>query len=407
MTLAPADGRWAVYVHFPFCIHRCSYCDFATVAAATVPRERALVATLRELELRTRELAPAPIASVFFGGGTPSLWGAGPVGAVLRWLDAWGGIAANAEITLEANPGAAESGDLDDYAAVGINRISLGVQATEDDRLRALDRIHDAASALATARTLGEMVASGRLASASADLLFGAPGQDMDALGRDLDALMACGLPHLSAYALTVEPETPLGRMVARGARKPPDDDLQAAMLEAIPAHLAPHGLQRYEVSNFARPGHESRHNLAYWRGDHYLAVGVGAHGFLPAPHGPGTRYGNTRSIGRWFAAIDGAEVAEDLNEPIDTDAHLDELLLTGLRLREGVGLARLATRVGPEAPDRVARALARLATTPRGKLPDGRAAFWTTPERIGVVPAAMAGLDGLILALVDEIGAV
>ncbi|MEY3013857.1 MAG: hypothetical protein RIT45_2592 [Pseudomonadota bacterium] len=407
MTLAPADGRWAVYVHFPFCIHRCSYCDFATVAAATVPRERALAATLRELELRTGSLAPAPIASIFFGGGTPSLWGPGPVGDVLRWLDAWGGIAVDAEITLEANPGAAESGDLYDYAAVGINRISLGVQATEDDRLRALDRVHDAESALATARQLGEMVATGRLASASADLLFGAPGQDMAALERDLDALMACGLPHLSAYALTVEPETPLGRMVARGARSAPDDDLQAAMLEAIPGRLAPHGLERYEVSNFARPGHESRHNLAYWRGDHYLAVGVGAHGFLPASDGPGARYGNTRSIGRWFAAIDGGGLAEDLCEAIDPDAHLDELLLTGLRLREGVRLPRLAARVGTRAPERVRLALQRLMATPRGRLADGSPAFWLAADRVGVTPAAVAGLDGLILALVDEIAAV
>jgi putative oxygen-independent coproporphyrinogen III oxidase len=386
--MRPPTPSWAVYVHFPYCIHRCAYCDFATVAATVIPRERTLRATLAELETRTATLRPAPIGSVFFGGGTPSLWGADAIGAVLDRLERWSPIADDAEITLEANPGAAEAGDLERTIDAGVNRISLGVQALDDARLRALDRVHDAGAAHQTLALLRALLDRGRLRSASADLIYGAPGQDL--------ALLSYELPHLSAYALTVEPDTPLAKMVARGVAAAPDDDLQATMLAALPGWLAPAGLTRYEVSNFARAGHESRHNLVYWQGGHYLALGVGAHGFLPGgAHGLGTRYGNTRAIGAWTqAALAGAAegpLGEALREEITAAAHLDELLLTGLRLRVGLSLATVRARLGSAVADALAQTARALA---------GRVAV--ADDHVRVVEGAVAGLDGIVVAMAD-----
>lgn len=347
--LPPRAGRWHVYIHFPYCLRRCAYCDFATAVARDIPREAYLKAVLRELAERTATLQPAPVDSVFFGGGTPSLWGASYVGKVLEWLDNWSGIRDDAEVTLEANPGAAEAGDLLAYTQVGIRRISVGIQALDDVRLRALDRLHDADGARRTLRNLAELLQGGRLQSASADLLFGAPGQTMADLKADVSAVLGYGLPHLSAYSLTVEPDTPLHERVARGLQKPPDDGLQAEMLEAMPQLVAPWGLQRYEVSNFAQPGHESRHNLAYWTGRHYLAAGLGAHGFVPAAGLCGLRYGNERAHKTWWHAAESGRTAESFRETIDADDHLTERLLTGLRLRDGIDLDALARDVGAE----------------------------------------------------------
>ena len=376
----------AVYIHFPYCLHRCAYCDFATVATRRVPRRRYRDAVLRELERRTRDVAPGPISSVFFGGGTPSLWGAGHVGAVLDWLAERAGIEAGAEITLEANPGAAEAGDLDAYIDAGINRISVGVQAVDDARLKRLDRIHDAAGARATLAALADRLASGRLASASADLLLGGPDQGMAELRADLDVLLAYELPHLSIYALTVEAGTPLAAQVGRGLTSAPDDGL----LAALPGLLEPRGLRRYEVSNHARPGHESRHNLAYWTGAHYLAAGVGAHGFVAAQGWIGRRYGNHRDARAWFADIDAGVSPEAFAEDIDAEAHLDERLLTGLRLAGGIDLAPARAWAGDGPIDALlARARAMAGVGVR-----------VDDERVVVAADAMLGLDGLILEL-------
>lgn len=351
---APRQGTWSVYIHFPWCLKRCAYCDFATAVSVKIPRQEYLEAVLAELQWRTRELRPAPIATVFFGGGTPSLWGPEPVAAVLGWLDRWAGLAADAEITLEANPGAAEEGDLRGYLAAGVNRISLGVQALDDRRLALLDRVHDAAAARQTLSLLGQWVANGQLRSASADLLFGAPDQDQPRLMADVDGVLGRGLPHLSAYALTVEEGTPLATRVDRGLQSPPDDDLQMKMLMLLPDLVRPYGLQRYEVSNFAKPGHRSLHNLVYWTGGHYLAAGVGAHGYLPSAAGE-FRYGNTRLHREYLGALgpdrSGAlALPEVLRETVTAQMRLPELLLTGLRLDDGLDLRSLERDCGQAA---------------------------------------------------------
>ena len=392
----PAPARWSVYVHFPYCAKRCAYCDFATAAVREIPRERYTQAVLQELALRTATLRPAPIDTVFFGGGTPSLWGAVHIGAVLHWLDGWGGIARDAEVTLEANPGVLEAGDLDGYAAAGINRVSVGIQALDADRLRWLDRVHDVAAAHTTLADLARLLANGRLHSASADLMFGVPGQTTADLARDVAAVLGAGVPHLSAYALTVEPGTPLHVKVERGLTARPDDDAQAEQLDALPDLVAPWGLQRYEVSNFARPGQEGRHNLAYWRGNFWLAVGMGAHGFVPgALHAmdlAGTRYGNVRDHTAWLDALAQGRLAEAMREDIDLATHLTERVMTGLRLREGVDLEALAVRVGPAA---VAALRGRVALARARRVPielDG--------HTLRVAPDAMRMLDAVVRAV-------
>jgi len=385
----------SVYVHFPYCLHRCAYCDFATAVAREIPREAYRLAIETELRIRTRDLAPRPISTVFFGGGTPSLWGPDHVGLVLAWLDRWGGLPPGAEVTLEANPGATETGALRGYAAAGVNRVSIGVQALEDRRLRALDRLHDAATARSTLAELGGLVAQGVLRSASADLIFGGPGQTLQDLQADVRGVLDHGLPHLSAYSLTVEAGTPLHERVARGLQAAPDDGLQGEMLEALPGLAAGYGLDRYEVSNFAKPGHTCAHNLAYWTGQHYLAVGVGAHGYLPAGGRAGlcgVRYGNARGHRDWLAALERGELCEELREDIDPDSHLSERLLTGLRLEAGLDLQRLRTDVGGPLVDGL---LARARSAQRQGVPvdveDGH---------LRLRPQAMRWLDRAVLAL-------
>ena len=389
----PVDQRgWSVYVHFPFCRHRCAYCDFATVAAEVIPRQQYTRNVLRELQLRCSDAAAAPISTVYFGGGTPSLWGAQHIAQVLQWLDDWGGLTDGAEITLEANPGATDAAQMDELCAAGVNRLSIGVQAVDDGRLQALDRVHDAGGALATLGHMRELLQRGRLVSASADLMLGGPHQGLGELRADVEKVLQFRMPHLSVYALTVEDGTPLAAQVDRGLRAPPDEELQADMLAALPGWLADAGLAQYEVSNFAAPGHESRHNTAYWKGHRYLAVGVGAHGFIPSARGVGRRYGNHRDLRAWTADIATGRHPEAFGEQIDAAMHADERLLTGLRLRAGVD-------VGPWrawAPDGWVDALLRAADelSRRGDpvAVDG--------ERVRVLPKAWPVLNDWVLRL-------
>jgi len=393
---------WSVYIHFPYCLHRCAYCDFATAVVRDIPREAYRDAILTELAIRSQGLVKAPVQTVFFGGGTPSLWGPQHIGAVLAWLAAWSGLASDAEITLEANPGALEAGDLEAYAAAGINRVSVGVQALEDRRLRALDRLHDAGTAHATLRTLGRLLAAGTLKSANADLIFGGPGQTMADLQADVKGVLDHGLPHLSAYSLTVESGTPLYERVARGLQSAPDEGLQGEMLEALPQMVAPYGLSRYEVSNFARTGHRCRHNLAYWTGQFYLSAGVGAHGYLPETKDTlpdtkdkllGWRYGNVRGHKPWLEALQAGQLAEELREPIDEPTHRTERLLTELRLTDGLNLLTFQRDFGVGATEQLLRDVQ--VAVAKG-LP-----LRVQDDRVVVAQDAMRRLDGIILALV------
>ncbi len=338
----PVMPARSVYVHFPWCRHRCSYCDFATAVAHTIPRRPYLAAVLADLERRAELLGE--VETIFFGGGTPSLWGPEPVATIIEAIANTAGLAADAEVTLEANPGASEPADLAGLVAAGINRLSLGVQSLDNARLRGLDRIHDADAARRALAEVSRLLVNGDLKSASADLLLGAHGQSMNHLSDELTELLDLGLPHLSTYTLTVESGTPLAKLVAKGRAAAPDDGLQVHMLEALPELVAPWRLARYEVSNLARTGHESRHNLACWRGEPYVGLGAAAHGFARLATGPevGWRWGNLREAGPWQAAMANDAPAEAFVEVINAPMHLDERMLTGLRLSEGVDLGAL-----------------------------------------------------------------
>ncbi len=366
--------RHALYIHFPFCERRCNYCDFATEAVAyeKIPREAYTGAVLRELELRVGaplplgvvtpaqtlppEGAPLPLTpsphdagwgdrsggvvpftSVFFGGGTPSLWGAEYVARVLDAVRARVGLAAGCEVTLEANPRRVAMGlPLDAYREAGVTRLSMGVQSFSDGQLKVLSRNHDAA----TAREAIAAVRGAGFESFSIDLIFATPGQTQAMLEDDVGAVLGENPPHVSLYQLTYEAGTALTHMRDAGMVAAADDETAATMYATIHERLTGAGYRHYEVSNLAKPGHEARHNLAYWRMTPYMALGVGAHG-----DDGGERYANTKVTGEYLAALSRGELGEVFRERPTAEERLTERLMLGLRVAEGISLAELRTR--------------------------------------------------------------
>jgi oxygen-independent coproporphyrinogen-3 oxidase len=361
---APTTGTAAqplgVYVHVPFCERVCPYCDFAVVAArALAPeQERAFVAALEaELEQVCLELGPAlegrRLATVYLGGGTPSMLEPASIAAILGALRArFAGEPE--EVTLELNPGRVEIARIPGYRRAGVDRVSVGVQALDDLVLKRLGRAHaadDARAGFAACMQAG-------FGSASADLIFGAPGQTLASLLAGVDELIAQGVPHVSAYALTVEPETPFARARARGRLELPGEQELFEMGEQLGAHLVAAGLERYEISSWARPGHRSRHNQRYWLREDVLGLGPSAASLIGS-----RRFQNSRTLARWQAAVGRGELAWEDDAELDPDAARREALYLGLRRIDGVELAGYARRYGAE-PDRLfARELAELRT--------------------------------------------
>jgi oxygen-independent coproporphyrinogen-3 oxidase len=352
MEPGPPEG---LYVHFPFCVSLCPYCDFVVVAgsAARGPANRieALLSALRvELDLRATELderlgggRPA-LGSVYLGGGTPSLMQARQVAHLLSDIDARLGIATDAEITLEANPGADEIGDLAGFRAAGVNRLSLGAQSMDDAELQRLGRRHrasDVAAAVSAARHAG-------IAALNLDLLTDIPGQTLTSWRATLEVALGLGPDHLSAYTLTLDDPDAEGLTgldgdhlpVSRGARgwreraAGEQSDERAAEMELLTDELAAAaGLNRYEVANLARPGQQSRHNLLYWRRRPYLALGPGAH----ASDGALLRTWNAARLDRYIAALQAGGLPPGGSEEIDAPTALAERAILGLRLSEGI----------------------------------------------------------------------
>jgi oxygen-independent coproporphyrinogen-3 oxidase len=328
-------ARFAAYVHFPYCLSKCPYCDFASIASKEPPSERYTQALLGELTLRARELKRPALDSVYFGGGTPSLWDARFVGQVLEALARTFGIAEGAEVTLEANPGAADAARFAGYRAAGVNRISMGVQSFEPSTLAALGRAHDGAMAEAAFKAAREA----QFDNVSLDFIYGVHGQSLEQVKRDAARAAALEPEHLSAYALTLDREAlaedvPLAKQLSRGEVHLPEDDVVLSMQRAVRDAYAARGLARYEVSNYARPGFHSRHNACYWTQGEYLAVGAGATGCVG-----GVRYQNHRSAERWFEALGRAALPEANRESL-TQGELDEeRVAMGLRLTGGVAL--------------------------------------------------------------------
>ncbi|MDX2257765.1 MAG: radical SAM family heme chaperone HemW [Hyphomicrobiaceae bacterium] len=348
MIAAPdpsADPGFSVYVHWPFCAQKCPYCDFNSYVRHGGWDEQAfLAAYLTEIDHVATLTGPEPVASVFFGGGTPSLMQPRTVAAILERIAARWRLSDTAEITLEANPGSVEAERFAGYRAAGVNRVSLGVQALDDAALEALGRIHSVAEALRAVE-----IARRTFARTSFDLIYARPGQSPDAWSSELAQALSFEPAHLSLYQLTIEPGTTFERLYALGRLVIPDDEAAAGLFAVTQELTAAAGLPAYETSNHARPGEESRHNLVYWRYGTYAGIGPGAHGRLLGRDGKRIATVTERHPETWAAAVraEGHAIVE--TEVITPAMAADELLLMGLRLAEGVSVPRLAAIGGVE----------------------------------------------------------
>jgi oxygen-independent coproporphyrinogen-3 oxidase len=333
----------ALYVHLPWCVRKCPYCDFNSHAVPTagLPEQPYLEALLEDLEHAAATVAGREIVSVFFGGGTPSLFSAQSIASVLAHARALLPFAPDVEVTLEANPGTVEHGRFADYAVAGVNRISLGAQSFSDRRLAALGRIHASGD---IERAVGEVRHAG-IANFNLDLMYGLPGQDVAGALTDLERALECEPTHLSHYQLTLEPETPFAKRPPPGM---PDDDATWSMQEACQARLAAAGFEQYEVSGYARTGRRCRHNLVYWQFGDYLGIGAGAHGKVTG-HEAGsaiTRTVRVRHPAAYLCAPDPASrIAETRAVPAAERPF--EFALNALRLNEGFAVADFERRTG------------------------------------------------------------
>lgn len=339
------NSRIGVYVHFPYCLQKCPYCDFLSVPTLRerIPHRAYADAVLRELERRAPELSQRRARSVFFGGGTPSLWDPAELGRVLAGIRAELDCDDDLEVTVECNPSSFDRARAEALLAAGANRVSIGVQSLDAGRLAFLGRLHDRDGGL---RAVRDALAAG-VPRVSADLIFGVAGQTPAEARREAETVADLGPTHLSAYALTIEPGTRFGEL-SRQKRLPLlDDDHVAASFRAIEAALEERGFEHYETSNYARLGHRSEHNLGYWRGAPYLGLGAGAFGTLTY-RGETLRYRNTPAIERYLALSESSEEALFAEsalvssvEKLDGRALLTERLMLGLRIAEGVNVAR------------------------------------------------------------------
>ncbi len=366
LPLAPAaDGPaaepapWivprAAYLHVPFCRTKCLYCDFNAYAGKERLAGPYVAALAKEIERRAAETAGLPLRSVYFGGGTPSLLSPTQVQHLMAALRRTsGGIAPEAEISFEANPGTFGPRYLEALRDAGVNRLSLGVQSLDDETLRRLARTHDAATALRAVRLAREA----GIASINIDLIYGLPWQTRAMWQDHLRRALETEPDHVSLYALMVEEGTPLATLVARGRWQVPDDDTVADLYEAALPLLEEAGLVHYEVSNWARPGHESRHNLVYWHNEAYLGAGAGAHSYAG-----GRRFWNVRRIEAYIERIACGRPVEEGGEQLPAEAQLGETAILALRLRrEGIDFARFRARFGIDPRERWAGELAELA---------------------------------------------
>ena len=355
----------ALYVHFPWCVRKCPYCDFSSYTLHGELPEAAYLARLaRDLCAQAPEVAGREVVSVFLGGGTPSLFSPEAIGRLLEAVRQRLTLAHDAEITLEANPGTIERGAFAGYRAAGVTRVSLGAQSFSHQQLRTLGRIHSPAE---TRRAAEELHAAG-LANFNLDLMYALPGQDVEAAVRDVEEALALAPAHLSHYQLTLES----GTVFAAQPPTLPDEDLTADMLSACGARLGAAGLAQYEVSAYARAGAQCRHNLNYWRFGDYLGVGAGAHGKLTFPaRGQVVRTTQLREPRRYLAAADG----ELPSRAVAAHELPFEFMLNALRLTAGFEAATFAARTGLDfevvaAPLAAAAARGLLERTPCGYRP-------------------------------------
>jgi putative oxygen-independent coproporphyrinogen III oxidase len=369
--LAPAQDSatppFGVYIHWPFCLSKCPYCDFNShVRRAAIDEARFVQAFTREIATTAARTPGRTVSTIFFGGGTPSLMQPATVGAILDAIAQRWQIAPDVEITLEANPTSVEAERFRGYRAAGVNRVSLGVQALDDRVLKELGRLHTADEAI---KAVG--VARSVFARYSFDLIYARPQQTQAEWERELkEALQQAG-EHLSLYQLTIEPETPFAALHAAGKLSVPGDDTARTLYDTTQDVCAAHGLPAYEISNHARPGAECRHNLVYWRMHDYAGIGPGAHGRLDID---GDRYATAteKRPESWLTRVEQDGHGLVTNDVLTREETADEFLLMGLRLAEGIDPQRFADVSGrPLDAARIAalREYGLVETTPAGRL--------------------------------------
>jgi oxygen-independent coproporphyrinogen-3 oxidase len=336
------EQAFGVYIHWPFCLSKCPYCDFNShVRRAPIDEARFVRAFTAEIAATAARVPRRTVSTIFFGGGTPSLMQPATVAAILDAIARHWRVAPDVEITIEANPTSVEAGRFRGYRAAGVNRVSLGVQALNDRALAELGRLHSAREAL---DAVG--IARGVFDRISFDLIYARPQQTPQDWGNELKTALAEAGEHLSLYQLTIEPDTPFAALHAAGKLKTPDDDLARALYDTTLEVCAAHGLQAYEISNHARPGAECRHNLVYWRAHEYAGIGPGAHGRLDidgARHATATE----KRPEAWLARVESAGHGLVTDDALTREEMADEFLLMGLRLAEGIDPARYAMLAG------------------------------------------------------------
>ncbi|MCY3504991.1 MAG: radical SAM family heme chaperone HemW [Chloroflexi bacterium] len=389
----------AVYVHIPFCVRVCGYCDFNTYAGMDAVKDAYTAAVVGEIEAWASHIPGREVTSIAFGGGTPGEMPPESLIAIIDAVRAAAPLAPDAEISLEANPGTTSAPALRDLAGAGVNRISFGAQSFHASELAFLDRVHTPEATAASLRLAREA----GIPSINLDLMYGLPGQTPADWQATLRHALALVPDHLSLYALTVEPGTPLDGRVERGEVTPLDPDGVAAMYEVASEHLAAAGYRQYELSNWARPGHESRHNRVYWTWGDYLGIGAGAHGFLD-----GERFENVAHPRAYIDAVrrDGRAIAEAVRPAPATS--MSDWLALRLRLAEGFDPAEFAATFGEplesaagppldacRAADLLDDSGGRLRLTPRGRLLHNEVAVRVMlhlQERAGQSPAPTRG---------------
>jgi oxygen-independent coproporphyrinogen-3 oxidase len=361
------SAAFGVYLHWPFCLSKCPYCDFNShVRHAAIDETRYVRAFAAEIAATARRTPGRTVSTIFFGGGTPSLMLPSTVGAILDEIARHWTVAPDVEVTLEANPTSVEATRFRGYRGAGVNRVSLGVQALNDASLKELGRLHTAQEALdavAIARSIFERY--------SFDLIYARPRQTPAEWSAELKQAIGEAAEHLSLYQLTIEPDTPFFALRKSGKLVPPDDDTARALYDVTQDVCTAAGLPAYEISNHARPGAECRHNLVYWRGHEYAGIGPGAHGRL--------NIGEVRIATEterrpelWLMRVESLGHGLTINEPLTPNEQADEYLLMGLRLAEGIDLARYTALSGRDLDQKRILALheqGAVETMPSGRL--------------------------------------
>ncbi len=332
----------AVYIHWPFCAAKCPYCDFNSHVRDAVEHARWKQALLRELQHYAKRLPERKVTSIFFGGGTPSLMEAGTVEALIAAVQEHWHVANDVEITLEANPTSVEAQKFKDFRQAGVNRVSLGIQSLHDEALQFLGRKHTAREAIKALDVAGSVFDRHTF-----DLIYARPKQTVEAWEEELNQALVFAKGHLSLYQLTIEENTPFHLYHQQQKFTLPEEEVAARMYERTAEITREHGLEWYEVSNYAAVGQESRHNLAYWRGEDYIGIGPGAHGRFDDSGRIATR--TTKMPEKWLTQVEASGHGIHTEEVIPFASELDERILMGLRVREGIHFTRFKEQTGKE----------------------------------------------------------